>query len=64
MGYKKIFFAVPVRWSSGNTFLSGERSLRFKARASQIEHIFANGLQLMQHFFEKSCVDAEVSTVF
>ena len=43
-------------WSSGNAFVSGEGYLRFKSRAGQIGHSVVNGSQMLQRFFERSCV--------
>ena len=43
-------------WSSGNAFVSGAGSLRFKSRASQIGHSGANGSPPLRYFSEKSCV--------
>ena len=41
-------------WSSGNAFASGAGGLKFKSRAGQMGHSVANGLPLLQHFFESS----------
>ena len=51
-----IYYQEPSSWSSSNTFAYGAGGLRFKFRASLIEHSVANGSPLLQHFFEKSCV--------
>ena len=45
-------------WLSVNAFVSGAEDLRFKSQAGQIEHIVANGLPLLHHFF-KICVTRE-----
>ena len=41
---------------SGNAFVSRAGGLRFKSRAGQIRYSVANDWQLLQRFFEKSCV--------
>ena len=43
---------IPAILSSGNAFVSGERGLRFKSLAGQIEHRVADGSLLLRHFFE------------
>ena len=35
-----------VKWSSGNVFVFGARSRKFKFRGGQIEHSVANGSEL------------------
>ena len=45
-----------VGWSSGNAFVSEAGGPGFKLRAGQIGHSVANGLPLLPHFFERSCV--------
>ena len=47
---------IPPIWSSGNAFVSEAESLRFKSRAGQIGHSFANGLPPQRHVFERSYV--------
>ena len=62
---KSINKTKPASWSSGNTFVSGAGGVRFKSRAGQVGHSVANGSQLLQHFFERSCAaghnDVEIS---
>ena len=62
---KKRFFLEIVKknnnkkttsWSSGNAFVSGAGSLRFKSRADQIGQSVATGSPSLQYFFERSCV--------
>ena len=43
-------------WSSGNTFVSGAGGLSYKFQTGQIGHRVANGLPLLRHSFERSCV--------
>ena len=46
----------PASWSSGNAFVAGTGSLRFKSWAVQIGHRVANSSPPLRHFFERSCV--------
>ena len=39
-----------------NEFVSEAGGLRFKFWAGQIGHSVANGLPLLRHFFERSCI--------
>ena len=41
---------------SGNAFVVEAGGLRCKSRAGQIGHSVANGLPLLRHFVEMSCV--------
>ena len=43
-------------WSSGNSFASKERGLRFKSQTGQIGHSVAKDLPPQQSFFKKSYV--------
>ena len=51
-----FYIKLPVRWSSGNAYVSGAGGLRFKSRVRQIEHSVANGLPQLRHFLAVSCV--------
>ena len=51
------YSSIPTSWSSGNEFVSGAGSMRFKSRAGQIGHSVANGLPPLRHF-----LDAEMGT--
>ena len=44
----------PVSWWSGNAFVSGAGSLRFKPQAGHIGHSVADGSPPLRHFFERS----------
>ena len=41
-------------WSSGNAFVSGTASPRYKSRAVQIKIGVANGSPLLPYFFKKA----------
>ena len=43
----------PANWSSGNAFVSGPGSLKFKSQAGQIEHSFCQRLATAATFFRK-----------
>ena len=47
---------VSTSWSSGKTFVSEAKGMRFKFRVGLIEHSVANGSPPLQHFFERSCI--------
>ena len=46
---------VPACGSSGNTFVSGARGVRFKSQAGQIGQSVASGSAPLRHFFGRSC---------
>ena len=46
----------PASCLSGNEIVSKAGGLRFKSRAGQTGHSFANGSTPLRHFFETSCV--------
>ena len=53
---EQAFIFCDASWSSGNAFVYGAGSLRFKSRPGQIGHSVVDGLPPLQHFFKRSCV--------
>ena len=45
-----------AQWSSGNTFVSEAKGLRFKSRTVQIGLNVANGSPPLRQFYQRSCI--------